>query len=197
VEPELFTEVPVLPMVVPLAVVVLALLLRHLHTRRLLSVPRGAVAVALCVYAGGIVANTVFPIFLDKPARDAPWDAFVNVTPLVGYEVADAVMNIGVFVPLGILLALALPASDWRRVLAAATTCSLVIEVTQYLTAQFLGGGHIADINDFLFNVVGAALGLGLLHAVTRVPGLGRLVDRLRWIPARTQPSPAVEQVRS
>jgi VanZ family protein len=193
----LFTEVPVLPVVVPLGAVVVALLLWHLHHRRLLSVPRGAVAVALGVYAGGVAANTIFPIYLDRPTSNAEWGAHANLTPLVGYEVADAVMNIGVFVPLGILLALASPASGWRHVLARGTAVSLSIEVIQYVTAHFLGGGHIADVNDFLFNVVGAALGLGVLVTGARVPVLGGLIDRFRWSPRTAWSTPRAEPTRS
>lgn len=182
----MFARVPVLPVVVPLAVVVLTLLLWRLHDRRLLSLARGAVAVALSVYAAGVVANTVFPLFLDKPTSASAWDQQVNLTPLVGYEVADAVMNVGVFVPLGILLALASPASRWTRVLAAGTAVSLGIELTQYVTARTLGGGHIADVNDLAFNVVGTAIGVGVLLVVQQVPLLRDLLDRFRWSPDRT-----------
>ncbi|WP_244931164.1 VanZ family protein [Nocardioides sp. W7] len=177
----MFAEVPVLPVVVPLAVAVMAFFVWHMQRRGLLSFPRVAVALALCVYVAGILANTLFPIYLDKPSRSAPWHAYIDVTPLVGYEVADAVMNICVFVPLGVLLALALPRWTWWRVLAAAAMFSLGIELSQYVTAHLLGGGHIADINDFVFNVVGAALGCGLLSALTPVPHAARLIDRFRW----------------
>ncbi len=99
----------------------------------------------------------------------------------MGYEVVDAVTNICVFVPLGVLLALALPRWTSRRVLTAAAVFSLGIEVSQYVTARLLGGGHVADINDFIFNVVGAALGCALLFALTQAPHAARVVDRFRW----------------
>lgn len=177
----MFAEVPVLPVVVPLAVAAMALFVWHLQRRGLLTLPRGAVALALCVYVAGVIANTLFPIFLDKPSSSAPWDAYINVTLLGGYEVVDAVTNICVFVPLGALLALALPSWSWWRVLTVAAVFSLGIEISQFVTARLLGGGHIADINDFIFNVLGAALGCGLLYALTRVPHGARFVDRFRW----------------
>ncbi|CAM3658761.1 VanZ family protein [Nocardioides zeicaulis] len=192
----MFARVPVLPVVVPLAAVVLALLLWRLRDRRLLSAARGAVAVALSVYAAGVVANTVFPLFLDKPASGAAWDEQVNLTPLVGYEVADAVMNVGVFVPLGILIALASPASRWTRVLAAGAAVSLGIELTQYVTARTLGGGHIADLNDLAFNVVGTALGVGALLVVEQVPLLRDLLDQFRWTSGTARPTESVESSR-
>jgi hypothetical protein len=177
----LFREVPVLPVVVPLGAVVALLLGWRLHHRGLFSLPRAAVAVALGVYAAGILANTVFPIFLDKPSRDAEWDTYLALTPIAGYGVADAVTNVVVFTPLGILVALLLARPTWWRVVGVAAAVSLAIEVTQYVTALTLGGGHIADVNDLLFNVVGGALGAGILALVSRVPALARLVDRFRW----------------
>lgn len=176
----MFREVPVLPVVVPLAAVTLAVLLLHLRRRRLLSVPRGAVAVALCGYAAGIVANTVFPVFLDKPGADASWSDYVVVVPFAGYEAADALMNVVVFVPLGMLLALLAPRAAWPRVLATAATVSAAIEVTQYATAHLLGGGHVADVNDLAFNVLGGAVGIAALAALGRTPA-AVLVDRFRW----------------
>nr|WP_276581912.1 VanZ family protein [Cellulomonas sp. RIT-PI-Y] len=103
------------------------------------------------------------------------------MSPLVDYEAGDAVMNIAVFVPLGILLGLVLSPGSWWRVTAVAAACSLAIEVTQYVTAHLLGGGHVADVNDLLCNVLGGALGAGLLALLGRVPGFGGLVERFRW----------------
>jgi hypothetical protein len=177
----MFAEVPVLPTVVPLGAIVLAGLLWHLRRRDLLSGPRVAVALALCGYAGGVVANTVFPIFLDKPPLVAPWSAFVNTTPIAGYEVGDAVMNVCVFVPVGMLMLLVAPALSWSRAVLVGAALSLAIETSQYAAAHLLGGGHVADVNDLLFNVVGAGLGAGLLVTLAGVPGTAALVDRFRW----------------
>lgn len=184
----MFGEVPALPVVVPLGAIICAVALWYLRRRGLLTAPRAAVALALGVYAAGIAANTVFPIYLDKPSSGPRWTQFVNLTPVAGYELADAVMNVCVFVPLGVLLSLVLPRWPWRRVLAAAAAVSLSIELTQYVTANLLAGGHIADINDLTFNVLGAALGLVLLAAVSRVPIGARLVAQFRWCEAAMRP---------
>ncbi|SEB48957.1 Glycopeptide antibiotics resistance protein [Nocardioides exalbidus] len=177
----MFREVPVLPVVLPLGAAVCLLLVWRLHRRRIFTWPRAAVALALGVYAGGIVANTVFPIFLDKPARSAEWDTYLALTPIAGYGVADAVTNVVVLAPLGVLVSLVLARPTWWRVVAVAAAASLGIETTQYVTALTLGGGHVADVNDLLFNVVGGALGLAVLAVLARVPAVARLVDRFRW----------------
>jgi len=176
-----FHQVPVLPVVVPVAAAVVVVLLWTLRRRELLTGRRAAVALAVGVYVAGVLANTVFPIFLDKPSTEQPWDTYLNLVPLTGYEVRDAVINIVVFVPLGILVPLFLPRARWWSVLGLGAGFSLLIEVVQYVTARLLGGGHVADVNDLLFNVVGAALGLALLGAATRRPRARSTIDEFRW----------------
>ncbi len=203
-----FHQIPVLPVVVPLAVVAFAVLLWRLHRRGALTASRAAMAAALGVYGAGIVANTVFPIFLDKPSSDAPWSAHLALVPIAGYEIDDALMNIAVFVPLGIMLPLLIGRLSWWRTVLISAAVSLGIEVTQYVTAHLLGGGHLADVNDFLFNVVGGAVGFGVIVGLTRVPWLSRLVRRFSFrsdlpgrrvspaapdspVPASSSPEPA------
>jgi glycopeptide antibiotics resistance protein len=163
-----FREVPVLPVVVPLAAAVFVLLLGRWHQQGRLSAARAAIALVGCVYGAGIVANTVFPIYLDKPVGNAAWDSSLNLVPLAGYEASDAIMNIVVFAPLGIVVALLVAEASWWRVLGVAATLSLTIEATQLVTAHLLGAGHVADINDLTFNVVGAAIGFGCYRALRR-----------------------------
>ncbi|WP_273652801.1 VanZ family protein [Cellulomonas fimi] len=186
----MFRQVPVLPVVVPLAAAVLAVLLRSLARRGRLSVPRAAVAVVLCVYAAGVVANTVFPIYLDKPVSSAPWTGSVVVVPWTPYEVADAVMNVLLLVPLGLLVPLLVVRVSWWRAVGVAAVVSLAIEVTQAVTAHLLGGGHVADVHDLVFNVVGGALGSAAFVALSRVPAAPPVVSRFRW--HDDAPDPAV-----
>ena len=65
----------------------------------------------------------------------------------------DAILNVFVFVPPGILLA----TMGWRllAVLGAALATSLAIELAQYLTDW----GRTADVNDLITNVAGAGVG--------------------------------------
>jgi glycopeptide antibiotics resistance protein len=176
-----FDQVPVLPVVIPLGVALFVVLVLGLRSRRLLSLPRVAVAAALSIYVAGIVANTIFPIFLDAPGSDEPWTPSVALVPFVDYEVEDALINVAVFVPLGVLIALLVTRPRWRTVLAIAAGASLAIELLQLAAQRFFGGGHIADINDFLFNVTGSALGYALFLLVRRTPVGARFVDRFRW----------------
>ncbi|MEZ0492726.1 VanZ family protein [Kineococcus sp. TBRC 1896] len=166
---------------VPIAAAAFLGLLWSLRRRDRLSLPRAAVAAALCVYLAGIVANTVFPIYLDKPTGTGPWSDLLNLVPVVGYEPADFAMNVAVFVPLGVLVALVVTRPSWVRVLVVSAAVSATIEVTQFVTGGTLGGGHVADVNDLLSNAVGGLLGFGLLALLDRVPAVRAVVDRFRW----------------
>lgn len=178
-----FAEVPVLPVVIPFGIVVFAVLLAVLWARRSFSLPRAAVAAAVAVYAAGIVGNTIFPIFLDKPDSGIPWTPGLALIPFADYELDDALMNMLVFVPLGILIPLMLARPTWLKVVGTAAITSLTVESLQLAAQAYFAGGHIADINDFLSNVAGGALGYGLLLLLARVPALARLIDLFRWSP--------------
>jgi glycopeptide antibiotics resistance protein len=174
-----FGEVPVLPVVVPLAAGVFLALLWYLRSRDRLSVPRACVALALCVYAAGVVANTVFPIFLDMPYGESKWTVYFGL--IDGYDVDDAMKNILVFAPVGILVPLLVAKPSWWRVVVVAAAFSLAIEVSQFFTDNLWNGGHLSDLNDLFFNVVGAVLGYGLFFLLSRVPAVAILVNRFRW----------------
>lgn len=177
----MFRQVPVLPVVVPIALAAFLVMFWSLRRRDALSLPRSAVAAALCVYFAGIIGNTVFPIFLDKPSRTTAWSDFLNFVPVAGYEPADAAMNVAVFVPVGVLVALVIARPSWTRVLTVVAVVSLTIEVTQYVTAHTLGGGHVADVNDLLSNAAGGVLGWGLLAQLQRIPAVRALVAKSCW----------------
>lgn len=90
----------------------------------------------------------------------------VNLDPLSfagrGSEV-DAVLNVGVFVPFGVLLAAA-----GVRLLGALLLglgVSLFIEVAQYLGNV----GRTADINDLITNTLGTVLGCAIALALARL----------------------------
>ncbi|PZF67100.1 VanZ family protein [Curtobacterium sp. MCPF17_047] len=182
-----------LPVVIPLSVALFVVLIAVLRARRRLTLPRAAVAAALTVYAGGILANTVFPIYLDSPPSEGPWIPPVNFTPVVGYEWQDAVVNMLVFLPLGILVPLLTRRPTWWRVVAMVAGISLAIELAQFVTAGLAAGGHIADVNDWFCNTAGGTVGFGLLTVLTKLPVTAQLIGPFRWHgPSHSEPRPDV-----
>ena len=174
-------EVPALPVVVPLAVLALAVLLWRLHRRGALTALRAAVGAALCGYGAGIVANTLLPIHLDRGTTGTPWWRSANLTPLAGTEWADMAQNVVVFLPLGVLLPFVAPARSAGRALLGGFLVSLTMEALQFVNAVTGHGGHIADVNDLLANTLGALVGYGVFRVALLVPALAGLARAAAW----------------
>ena len=175
-------EVPVLPVVVPLGVLVFAVLLWRLHRRAALTLPRVVVAAVVAVYVAGVVANSLFPVFIGKDGVE-PWWLTLNLVPLVNTSVGDMLENVAVFVPLGVLLPLVARAASLPRVLLWGFLVSLAIEVLQLVNSVVSNGGHASDVNDLLANVLGAAVGFGVLRVALLLPVLRRLARSATWPP--------------
>ena len=173
-------EVPVLPVVVPLGVLVFAVLLWRLHRRAALTLPRVLVSAVVAVYVGGVVANSLFPVFIGK-SGGGPWWSTLNLVPLVGTAVGDMLENVAVFVPLGVLLPLVARATSFSRVLVWGFLVSLAIEVLQLVNTVAATGGHASDVNDLLANILGAAIGYGIFRIALLLPAAARLARAATW----------------
>lgn len=179
--PNPFGEVPVLPVAVPFGIVVFAAQLIVLLRGHRFTWPRAAIAAAIAIYASGIFANTVFPIFLDPTPSGEPWSPALALIPFHDYELEDALTNVVVFLPLGILIPLLMRRPFGWKVLLTAAAVSLTIELVQLFTQKPFSGGHVADINDLIWNTLGGVIGYAISVVLTRVPILSRLMDRFRW----------------
>lgn len=83
---------------------------------------------------------------------------------------AEALANVVMFLPLGLLLPLALPRAYLSLLLACAAAASLAIEVTQYLVLP----DRVPALLDVVMNTAGAAAGLVLGGDSRRVLRRGR-----------------------
>ena len=75
--------------------------------------------------------------------------------------IIENVMNVLVFIPLGILLGLAWQSIKWWHLLVIALFVSITIEIFQY----YLHRGF-SEIDDIVHNVLGCMIGLGLLSLI-------------------------------
>ena len=140
--------------------VVILVMLNRRYRRNGKRFPKGqAVAVLLLLcYLGGLAAIT-FMNRMDGMQMGvqlhpflAFWEAWNNFTLQIWL---NPLLNIAMFLPLGVLLPLAAkPFQQWYWTLAAGAGASLVIEVLQYI----LGRGQ-ADVDDLICNILGAMLG--------------------------------------
>ncbi|SDO08022.1 VanZ like family protein [Klenkia soli] len=179
--------VPMWPVVVPLTAVACALLLHRMRRRGVLTGPRALLVATACVYLAGVVANTVWPMVLGR-RRTTPWQVYLDLVPLSGTELVDAAGNVVVFLPLGFLLPLLLRRASAVRVVSAGAALSLAMEVVQFVNALTLAGGHVADVDDWLANTAGAALGYALLLGARRVPAVARGLRALALHPGTPAP---------
>lgn len=180
-------EISALPVVVPLAAVAFGVLLWRLRRRAATSVPRILVAAAACVYGAGVVANTLFPIYVGRPDYHESWRVFLNLTPLANTEPFDMLANVAVFVPLGFLVPLLARTSSVWRALLVGFLVSLTMETFQFINAVTGHGGHIADINDLLANTLGAPIGYAMFRGALLLPVIG---VGFRHVHAHRDPSP-------
>jgi len=178
--PSRHVEVSVLPSVVLLAVLASVVLLERLRRRAALTVPRAVVGVVAAVFVAGMLGNTVLPVHLGR-SSDRAWWQYLHLTPLVGTDPRDMVMNVVVFLPLGVLLPLIARVRSARRVLLIGFLTSLTMELLQWVNAVTVHGGHLPDVNDLLANTVGTPLGYGAFRAALALPGFARLARAATW----------------
>ena len=130
-------------------------------------IPRGdriAIAVFLAAWLAGLLFMTLRP--------SSGRGSLLNLVPL-SFEgpgaVVDAVLNVGVFMPLGLLLAAA--AIRIPVALLIGLMLSVTIELSQFVVQV----GRTSDINDLITNttgtVLGWALGAAVVHIRQRVDG--------------------------
>ncbi|SKB02546.1 VanZ like family protein [Agreia bicolorata] len=119
---------------------------------------RIAIAVFLTAWLAGLLFMTMRP--------SAGKGTLLNLVPLSFQgpgAVVDAVLNVGVFVPLGLLLVAA--GMRFPVTLLIGLLLSVGIELSQYL-AQL---GRTADVNDLLTNTTGTVLGWALGAAIVHI----------------------------
>ena len=122
-----------------------------------------AARVLLVLYLLVPVALTLGPTPVEEvrsssSALRAAATALTDGRAAVSTREAEALANVVMFLPLGLLLPLALPRAYLSVLLAGAAVASLAIEVTQYLVLP----DRVPALLDVVMNTAGAAAGLVL-----------------------------------
>lgn len=112
----------------------------------------------------------------------ATFDPTVNLIPLVDVINAPAaylrnsVLNILLFVPLGVFLPLLWPAlRSWRKTTLAGLGLSASVEVLQLFTHR------LTDVDDLITNTLGTLLGFALAAWFLRRRSIGPQQPRSKW----------------
>jgi glycopeptide antibiotics resistance protein len=130
---------------------------------------------ARLVLAAWVLGGLLFTL---QPAHPAPGQLVEhNLIPLQtiaiwvanpdsGFWIRQMLGNLALLLPVGLLGPIALPwMGRWWRVLLAAFTLSLAIEVAQLWIPD-----RAFDVDDLLLNVLGAAVGYVIFVVLRRVP---------------------------
>jgi glycopeptide antibiotics resistance protein len=136
--------------------------------------PSIAARVAALVYLATLAVVTLLPVaWIRRPSDNRP-----QLVPLQGIladlaespaeRLAEAFGNVLLFVPLGFLLPLLIPAiGRWWQALAVGAGVSLLIELYQLIWP----GVRKASVDDLLMNALGAVLGFAALRLTEALLG--------------------------
>lgn len=89
------------------------------------------------------------------------WTYKAVIERVPGVSVWDIILNVILFVPLGILIKLIYPAISFGKTLIVAVCCSLFIETNQYIFEK-----GIAQMDDVIHNSLGGAIGWLLSNGI-------------------------------
>jgi len=126
----------------------------------------------LYLYAVGVIAVTLFPLRMHPAAywADEPWWTMLRYIP-GSVDAPSFILNVIMFIPLGVLLPQLWPRLDrvWRLALRAGAV-SLAIELAQLVLGLTVGSRRTVDVNDLIANTGGALVGLLILRLAVPVP---------------------------
>ena len=92
------------------------------------------------------------------------WTYKAVITHVPGVSVWDIILNVVLLLPLGLLVKLLWPLVSLAKMLLIALLCSLFIETNQYIFEK-----GIAQFDDLMHNVIGAAIGWLVAKGVLRL----------------------------
>ncbi|WP_433750428.1 VanZ family protein [Falsibacillus pallidus] len=112
----------------------------------------------------------VIPIYsLIKKAFVTQEENHRNALFILKYIIRNSGGSIFLFLPLGILAPILYQKyRSLKRVIITGFFLAICIEVIQLIQILFMGGTHRFDVDDIVFNLVGAALGYWLIRAVKK-----------------------------
>lgn len=172
--------VPTLAFAIPAAALVLSLTavrLRRAGTTRVHRV--WVLASALYLVAVASVVFFPFQVNIGPYAGQTPWWSSVNVFPIITIDVETFLLNIVMFVPLGVVLTLMTRWQTLGGVLLVGALASVGIELAQ-IAFGVIGGTRTADVNDVIANTIGAGVGFAVAAGIARSATLRRLAPLQR-----------------
>lgn len=176
--------------VLPLLFAVYAATMATLWWRgRRYTLPQYAAMTAFVAYGLVVVGFVLLPIHVTLPVdaniaqylSGARWRGGWNIVPFIHADARQFLMNVALFVPLGILLPLLLVRYESAvRVVRAGFMLSVAIEVAQYVIYVAFASGRSTDIDDVIANTLGAVVGYLVFRLLMRLGPIRRLIYQMR-----------------
>ena len=129
-----------------------------------------------------LLAEWVFLIFgICVLFRESDVERSINLIPLSSYfdiaentyfieKAALNVLNVAMFVPVGLLLGLGFRGMTWKKMFLTCLTLSILTELLQFIFKRGL-----CETDDVIHNVLGAAIGFGIYCILAWIWGKGKL----------------------
>jgi len=153
-------DVPALPTLLPLGVLLMAVSWVLLRRRELLTARRLGTAWFAGWYAVAVLGATMLPLHLGWGDRAGEPKLYrIILVPLTTMRVDDFLLNIVMTLPLAAVLYTVFSIDAKSRVILLGFVISAAIEVTQAGLDIAFHGNRWADVNDLISNTLGALLG--------------------------------------
>jgi len=135
------------------------------------------------IYLVALVFFTFLPLRLGSDPYENPWWVWVQLVPFqdIVDDPAGLILNIALFVPLGVLAPVLLRTWRWWQTALIGLTMSASIEIVQFVGDITINPGRVADTDDLIANLAGAVLGFVLLRLGLSVPAFRRIVAIGSW----------------
>ncbi|SDT50668.1 VanZ family protein [Actinoplanes derwentensis] len=171
-------DVPALPVLLPLGVILMIVVGVLLHRRGRLSTPRLLAGWCAGWYGVAVLGATLLPMHLGWGDGAGGPDLYrLILIPVLEMRPLDFLLNTVMTMPLATVLHVVFGVRSERRVVWTGFLLSLAIESTQLTLLLTLDGNRWADVNDLMSNTLGAWLGYLLLRRFMRSERLSRAVE--------------------
>jgi glycopeptide antibiotics resistance protein len=171
-------DIPALPVLLPLGVLLMVVSVVALRRRGQLTPLRLAVFWLAGWYGVAVIGATMLPMSLAWGPDAAPPDlARILWVPIIDMRKRDFVLNTLMTVPLATVSYLVFGVREWGRVVRTGFLLSLAIELTQLTLLLTLNGQRWADVHDVVSNTFGAAFGYVVFWRLMRFARFRRVME--------------------
>lgn len=163
--------------------VLLYLAVAALWKKRILNVGQYFIVITFSIYLLCVIHLVFFPIEVNigKYANLTPWYKTINFIPILTIDVTTFVLNIIMFMPLGVYLPLLNKKFESLKSVAYyGFLSSVAIEGLQMMIRIICGNGRSTDINDLIANTAGAVMGYIVINGLRKRSNGYQLLNKIR-----------------